>query len=77
MRLRTWLRARSRLPIAGTSTSVDEAPLSAQLFTAEEMEQHGRLLAAGHGLTHGRARDRLLRRLGDSAAPIGEGLSCP
>ena len=46
--------------------SVDEAPLRAQLFTAEEMEQHGRHLAAGHELTRRRSRDRLLRRLGDN-----------
>jgi cyclic beta-1,2-glucan synthetase len=72
MRLRMWLQARSRLPIAGTSTSVDEAPLSAQLFTAEEMEEHGRHLAAGHELTHGRARDRLLRRLGDNESVLAE-----
>ena len=52
MRLRTWLRARTRLPIAGTTMNVDDAPLRAQLFTAEEMEQHGRHLAAAHELTH-------------------------
>ncbi|MDE2455509.1 MAG: cyclic beta 1-2 glucan synthetase, partial [Burkholderiales bacterium] len=55
-----------RMPIAGHSTSVDEAPLRAQLFTADEMEQHGRHLAAGHVLTRARSRDRLLRRLGDN-----------
>ena len=72
MRLRTWLRARNRLPIAGTSMSVDEAPLRAQLFTAEEMEQHGRHLAAGHELTRWRSRDRLLRRLGDNEKVLAE-----
>ena len=51
MPLRAWFGPRGLLPIAGTATSVDEAPLRAQLFTAEEMEQHGRHLAAGHELT--------------------------
>ena len=72
VRLRTWLRARTRLPIAGTSMSVDEAPLRAQLFTADQMEQHGRHLAAGHELTRRRSRDRLLRRLGDNEKVLAE-----
>jgi len=52
--------------------SVDEAPLRAQLFTAEEMEQHGRHLAAGHELTSWHSRDRLLRRLGDNERVLTE-----
>jgi cyclic beta-1,2-glucan synthetase len=71
-RLRTWLHAHNRLPLAGTSMSVDEPPLRAQLFTAEEMEQHGRHLAAGHQLTHRRGRDRLLRRLGDNEGVLAD-----
>ena len=55
MRLRNVVpRAQPHLPIVGTSMSVDDAPLRAQLFTAEEMEQHGRHLAAGHELTRRR-----------------------
>jgi len=57
---------------AGTPTSVDEAPLRAQLFTAEEMEQHGRHLAAAHELTRHRPRDRLLRRLGDNERVLAD-----
>ncbi len=52
--------------------SDDDAPLRAQLFTAEEMEQHGRHLAAGHELTRRRSRDRLLRRLGDNERVLAE-----
>lgn len=52
--------------------SADEAPLRAQLFTAEEMEQHGRHLAAGHELTRRRRRDRLLRRLGDNEEVLAD-----
>jgi len=71
-RLRKRYRARSRLPLARTSMSADEEPLRAQLFTAEEMEQHGRHLAAGHELTRRRSRDRLLRRLGDNEGVLAE-----
>jgi len=72
MRLRTWFRARRRLPIADTTVSVDEAPLRAQLFTADEMEQHGRHLAAGHALARRRSRDRLLRRLSDNERVLAD-----
>ncbi|MCU0767836.1 MAG: cyclic beta 1-2 glucan synthetase [Burkholderiaceae bacterium] len=51
---------------------VDEEPLRAQLFTAEEMEQHGRHLAAEHELTHRHGRDRLLRRLGDNERALAD-----
>jgi cellobiose phosphorylase len=70
-RLRTRFRAQSRLPLARTS-SVEEEPLRAQLFTAEEMEQHGRHLAAGHELTSRRSRDRLLHRLGDNEGVLAD-----
>ena len=72
MRLRKWVRALMHLPIVGTPRSVDEAPLRAQLFTAEEMEQHGRHLAAVHELTSRPSRDRLLRRLGDNERVLAE-----
>ena len=71
-RWRAWDRARIRARIAGTSTGVDEAPLRAQLFTAEEMEQHGRHLAATHELTRRRSRDRLLPRLGDNEKVLAD-----
>ncbi len=41
----------------------DEAPLRAELFTADQMGQHGKSLAAVHELTTTRAPDRLLARL--------------
>jgi cyclic beta-1,2-glucan synthetase len=71
-RLRAWLRVRSRSTIAGTSAGDDDTPLRSQLFTAEEMEQHGRHLAAAHELTHRSSRDRLLRRLGDNERVLAE-----
>ena len=71
-RARTWFGAQSRLPLARTSVSVDEEPLRAHLFTAEEMEQHGRHLAAVHELTRKRSRDHLLRRLGDNECVLAD-----
>jgi cyclic beta-1,2-glucan synthetase len=41
----------------------EEAPLRAELFTAEEMEQHGKDMAAAHELVRRRSADRLLARL--------------
>ena len=49
--------------LAGTAANADEAPLRAQLFTAEEMEQHGRRVASEHELTRAPQPDRLLPRL--------------
>jgi cyclic beta-1,2-glucan synthetase len=41
----------------------DEAPLRAELFSAAQMEQHGKALALSHSLAAGRAADQLLERL--------------
>ena len=41
----------------------DEPPLRSELFSADQMEQHGTTLAGAHQLGLGRPRDRLLRRL--------------
>ena len=50
----------------GVAQSADEPPLRAELFSADQMEQHGRNLAAGHRLSPRRTRDRLLARLADN-----------
>ena len=42
---------------------VEEPPLRAELFSADQMEQHGKALAASHSLGARRARDLLLARL--------------
>lgn len=47
----------------GAWVSGEEAPLRLELFTAEQMAQHGKSLAAAHELTFERAADRLLPRL--------------
>ena len=41
----------------------DEPPLRAELFSAEQMEQHGVRLASAHRLSPGRVPDQLLSRL--------------
>jgi hypothetical protein len=44
----------------------DEPPLRAELFSADQMEQHGKTLAASHTLRPGHAPDRLLTRLAEN-----------
>ena len=64
--LRALFGPRGLLPLTGAAASVDDEPLRAQLFTAEEMEHHGRHLAAGHELARAPRRDRLLPRLAEN-----------
>ncbi|WP_265942471.1 hypothetical protein [Dechloromonas sp. A34] len=50
-----------------TRGSVDgEAPLRAELYSADQMAQHGKALAANHRLASGPAPDLLLARLADN-----------
>jgi cellobiose phosphorylase len=51
---------------AGPAQAAGETPLRAELFSADQMEQHGRALAAAHRLSPRRTRDRLLARLADN-----------
>jgi hypothetical protein len=44
----------------------DEPPLRSEMFSADQMEQHGKSLAASHQLTPERAPDRLLTRLAEN-----------
>ncbi len=46
--------------------SDDQTPLRAELFSADQMEQHGKALAATHTLSRSGTRDRLLKRLGEN-----------
>lgn len=45
------------------SSPAEESPLRSELFSADQMEQHGRALAASHKLASRRAPDQLLARL--------------
>ena len=44
----------------------DEQPLRDELFSADQMEQHGKVLASMHQVKPGRPRDRLLARLAEN-----------
>ena len=54
-------RTRATLPYSG-----DERPLRAELFSADQMEQHGKKLAGTHRLSHQRAPVQLLARLAEN-----------
>ncbi len=50
----------------GSNVTDDQTPLRAELFSVEQMEQHGRALAATHVLSTSRPRTRLLERLDEN-----------
>ena len=52
------------------SQPADELPLRSELFSADQMEQHGRILAASHQLTERRGPDQLLARLADNESKL-------
>lgn len=58
---RLWMRCLGRDP--GLRLETDEMPLRAELLSAEQMEQRGKILADVHRLKPGRSRNRLLDRL--------------
>ncbi len=64
--LKTRLRG-SRWPrVSGD----EEPPLRSELFSADQMAQHGKALAASHRLAPGRAPDRLLARLAENEGTL-------
>lgn len=66
--LKTSLRA-SEWPQLSAN---EEPPLRSELFSADQMEQHGKALAAVHQLASGRAPDQLLARLAANEACLVE-----
>src|SRR5260370_4865274 len=52
------------------SQPADELPLRSELFSADQMEQHGKVLAASHQLTKRRGPDQLLTRLADNESAL-------
>ena len=52
--------------------AADETPLRSDLFSASQMEQHGKTLAQLHALDEGHAPDRLLRRLAENEGVLLE-----
>ncbi len=67
---RTFVRISSALPGGRENHGDDgtdaQSPLRAELFSADQMEQHGRALAALHTLSKIRPQNRLLRRLDEN-----------
>ena len=53
----------------------DELPLRSELFSADQMEQHGKFLADLHRIKVGRTSDRLLQRLSENEAVLNEACS--
>jgi cyclic beta-1,2-glucan synthetase len=50
----------------------EEAPLRSELFSTEQMKQHGKSLAAAHVVASGSAPDQLLARLADNEKILNE-----
>ncbi len=71
----TWARLRARLRGNGLSQQQyvgDAPPLRAELFSAEQMERHGKTLAGSHRLSSQRAPDQLLARLAENEGVLLE-----
>jgi len=62
--------ARLRGNRAARKYTSDEPPLRAELFSADQMEQHGKVLAGAHRVADGRAPDQLLTRLAENATVL-------
>ena len=59
----TQFKTRFSTSVLSLATSVEEAPLRSELFSADQMEQYGKTLAGTHKITARRTRDPLLARL--------------
>jgi len=72
--LQSLLHLRVRLGKTGLAQDYagDEPPLRSELFSADQMEQHGKILAGVHQLKPGRPRDRLLARLAENESLLLE-----
>src|SRR3989344_8281507 len=64
-RMLSYLRANFSGNRLASHYAGDEPPLRSELFSADQMEQHGKNLASSHTLTPRRARERLLTRLAE------------
>ena len=59
----SWLRQAGRSASASEQGGKDESPLRARLFSAEQMERHGKQLARSHRIGPSSSADLLLARL--------------
>ncbi|WP_153111049.1 hypothetical protein [Propionivibrio limicola] len=55
---------------AWSQKSTEESPLRSELFSADQMEQHGKALAASHTLSSAHAPDHLLARLAENESAL-------
>jgi len=62
--LNVWVRFRENG--LTQKQAADEAPLRAELLSSDQMQQHGKNLAAWHKVVMNRARDQLLKRLAEN-----------
>ena len=67
---RMWARLRGSGP--AQRYAGDELPLRSELFSADQMKQHGKILAGAHQLKPGRPQDRLLARLAENESLLLE-----
>ena len=58
--------------LQGRKRPPEELPIKAELFSADQMERHGRTLADTHQLSQTFPRDQLLDRLSDNEAVLVE-----
>jgi cyclic beta-1,2-glucan synthetase len=65
-----WARLRGNSP--AHKRVDDEPPLRAELFSASQMEQHGKTLAAAHTLSADHTPEQLLTRLGENEGVLHE-----
>ena len=61
----------TRRPAFPATFAGGEPPLRAELFSREQMAQHGRVLAASHRLSTLRGSDKLLTRLAQNETLLG------
>ncbi|HMA31739.1 MAG TPA: glucoamylase family protein, partial [Casimicrobiaceae bacterium] len=66
MRIRSLIFGRAVRDRAPRKFAGKEAPLRAELFSADQMERHGKSLAGSHRLARERASDQLLARLAEN-----------
>jgi cellobiose phosphorylase len=66
------IKTRLRKNLWETRSDEREAPLRSELFSREQMKQHGKTLAASHALARGLAPNRLLSRLADNEKVLNE-----
>ncbi|HEV7821152.1 MAG TPA: cyclic beta 1-2 glucan synthetase, partial [Burkholderiales bacterium] len=66
-------RLSGRATLVAQKKTIEGLPLRAELFSADQMEQHGTVLAGIHRISTGRSPDQLLARLADNESGLLQG----